>query len=172
MKLVTTKFKLGGLHEKHVVATWNVGNHFSICFYAQGNQEKPVSRWPVAGPSQYWLLASSPARTVRTAILQHKVRRVSLIVRHVYLEYIPCALCASCSRYEGRPVFSWTGPLASKLNIWCFFGRVPKIAKKKKNQLFLSSCTSVRPSVSMQQLVSHWRDFPKVNIVTKMLLIL
>ena len=25
MKLVTTKFKLGGLHEKHVVATWNLG---------------------------------------------------------------------------------------------------------------------------------------------------
>jgi len=32
MKLVTNKFKLGGLHEKHVVATWNLGNHLSICF--------------------------------------------------------------------------------------------------------------------------------------------
>ena len=31
MKLVTTKFKSGGLHEKHVVATWNVGNHLIIC---------------------------------------------------------------------------------------------------------------------------------------------
>ena len=31
MKLVTTRFKLGGLHEKHVVATWNVGNLLSIC---------------------------------------------------------------------------------------------------------------------------------------------
>jgi len=31
MKLVTTRFKLGGLHEKHVVATWNVGSHLSIC---------------------------------------------------------------------------------------------------------------------------------------------
>ena len=51
MKLVTTKFWSGGLHEKHVVATWNLGNHLSICFWAQGNQEKPVSRWPVAGPS-------------------------------------------------------------------------------------------------------------------------
>jgi len=30
-KLVTTKFKSGGLHEKHVVATWNFGNHLSIC---------------------------------------------------------------------------------------------------------------------------------------------
>ena len=33
MKLVTTKFKSGGLHEKHVVATWNVGNHLSTCLY-------------------------------------------------------------------------------------------------------------------------------------------
>ena len=31
MKSVTTKFKSGGLHEKHVVATWNVGNRLSIC---------------------------------------------------------------------------------------------------------------------------------------------
>ena len=28
-KLVTTKFKSGGLHEKHVVATWNLGNHLT-----------------------------------------------------------------------------------------------------------------------------------------------
>jgi len=62
-----SKFKSGGLHEKHVVATWNVGNHLSICFYAQGNQEKLVSRWPVAGPSEYWLLASSPASKVKKA---------------------------------------------------------------------------------------------------------
>ena len=32
MKLVTTKFKSVGLYEKHVVATWNLGNHLSICF--------------------------------------------------------------------------------------------------------------------------------------------
>jgi len=31
MKLVTTRFKSGGLHEKHVVATWRLGNHLSIC---------------------------------------------------------------------------------------------------------------------------------------------
>jgi len=30
-KLVATRFKSGGLHEKHVVATWNLGNHLSIC---------------------------------------------------------------------------------------------------------------------------------------------
>jgi len=32
MKSVTTKFKSGGLHEKHVVATCNLGNHHSISF--------------------------------------------------------------------------------------------------------------------------------------------
>jgi len=31
MKLVTTRFKSGGLHGKHVVATWNLGNHLRIC---------------------------------------------------------------------------------------------------------------------------------------------
>jgi len=43
VKLVTTRFKSGGLHEKHVVATWNVGNRLSICLQTKGNQEKPVS---------------------------------------------------------------------------------------------------------------------------------
>ena len=41
MKVVTTKFNLVGLHEKHVMATWYLGNHLSICLYTQGNQEKP-----------------------------------------------------------------------------------------------------------------------------------
>ena len=49
MKLCTNKFKSGELHEKHVVATWNLENHLSICLQTQGNREKPVSRWPVAG---------------------------------------------------------------------------------------------------------------------------
>ena len=31
MKSVTNKFKSGGLHEKHIVATWNVGNRLSVC---------------------------------------------------------------------------------------------------------------------------------------------
>jgi hypothetical protein len=66
MKLVTTKFKSGGLCEKHVVDIWKVGNHLSICFQTKENQEKPVSRWPVIGPSEYGLLASSPASKVET----------------------------------------------------------------------------------------------------------
>ena len=31
LKLITTKFKSGGLHEKHVVATWSLGKHLSVC---------------------------------------------------------------------------------------------------------------------------------------------
>jgi len=31
MKFVTNEFKLGGLHEKHVVATWNLGNYLRVC---------------------------------------------------------------------------------------------------------------------------------------------
>jgi len=30
IKKVTRKFMSGGLHEKHVVATWKLGNHLSI----------------------------------------------------------------------------------------------------------------------------------------------
>jgi len=30
MKKVTRKFKSGGLHERHVVETWKLGNHLSI----------------------------------------------------------------------------------------------------------------------------------------------
>jgi len=74
MKLITTKFKSGGLHEKHIVATRNLGNHLSSCFSAQGNQEKPVSRSPVAGPSEYWLLASSPASTVKIQQCTHSTK--------------------------------------------------------------------------------------------------
>ena len=31
MKLINNKFKSGGLHKKHVVATWNVENRLSVC---------------------------------------------------------------------------------------------------------------------------------------------
>jgi hypothetical protein len=56
MKLITNKFtfRSEGLHEeKHVVTTWNLGNHLSIRLQTQGKQEKPVSRWSVAGPLEY-----------------------------------------------------------------------------------------------------------------------
>jgi len=75
MELVTSKFKSGGLHKKHVVATWNLGNHLSICLQTQGNQEKPVSRWLVAGTSEYWILASSPASKVKKQQCSKKQQR-------------------------------------------------------------------------------------------------
>ena len=81
IKSVTTKFKSGGPHEKHVVPTLNLGNHLSICFYAQGNQEKPVSRWPLAGISGYCLLASSPASTVKKCHA-HTVKQI-----HIWQQY-------------------------------------------------------------------------------------
>jgi len=30
MKYGSKKFKSGGIHEKHAVATWSLGNHLSI----------------------------------------------------------------------------------------------------------------------------------------------
>ena len=39
MKLVTNKFKSGWLHEKHVVATWNIGNHLSIFCRHRGTKK-------------------------------------------------------------------------------------------------------------------------------------
>jgi hypothetical protein len=73
-RTLTRKFKSGGLHERHVVATWKLGNHLSIRLETQWNQEKPVSMWPVAGPSGYWLLASSPASKVNEEMPDDHVR--------------------------------------------------------------------------------------------------
>jgi len=47
------------------MATWNFGNHLSICFSEKGKQGKPVSRLPVAGTSEYRFLGSSPASKVK-----------------------------------------------------------------------------------------------------------
>jgi len=88
MKLVTTNFNFGWLNEKHVVATWNLGNHLSICFKAQGNQEKPVSRWPVVGPSEYGLLANSPASKVKKKKQQVDVISLHSEHRHVSATHV------------------------------------------------------------------------------------
>ena len=44
MKLVTTRFTSGGLHEKHVVATWNVGNRLSAFAYRHRETKKNLCR--------------------------------------------------------------------------------------------------------------------------------
>jgi len=43
MLLVTNKFKSRGLHEKHVVATWNLGNHLNIA-YRRSETKKNLRR--------------------------------------------------------------------------------------------------------------------------------
>ena len=43
MKLVTNKFKSGRLHEKHLVATWSLGNHLSAFDYRHSETEKTLS---------------------------------------------------------------------------------------------------------------------------------
>ena len=44
---------------------WQLGREMgtipAFASRTQENQEKPGSRWPVAGPSGFWLLASRPA---------------------------------------------------------------------------------------------------------------
>ena len=57
MKLFTTKFKSGGLQQKHVVATWNLGNHLSICFIDTGKPRKTCVE--VAGRRTFRILTSS-----------------------------------------------------------------------------------------------------------------
>ena len=54
--LLKFTFTSGGLHEKHVVASWKVGNRLSICFQDTGKPRKnlyrgcnyfPQSQWPI-----------------------------------------------------------------------------------------------------------------------------
>ena len=47
MKSVTAEFTSGGLHEKHVVATWNLGEPSQHLLLGTGKQRKP--RVEVAG---------------------------------------------------------------------------------------------------------------------------
>ena len=44
MKSVTTRFKSGGLHEKLVVATWNVGNRLAAFDYRHRETKKNMCR--------------------------------------------------------------------------------------------------------------------------------
>ena len=57
MKLVTTKFKSGGLHEKHVVATLNVGEPSQHLLIGTGKPRK--TRVEMAGRRTFRVLTSS-----------------------------------------------------------------------------------------------------------------
>jgi hypothetical protein len=67
-KKVTREFKSGGLHERHVVATWKLGYHLSIRLCTQGDQEKTCIEGAGRKTFRILTLASSPASKVRTAV--------------------------------------------------------------------------------------------------------
>jgi len=49
MKLVTDKFKSGGLHEKHVVATWNLGTISAFVFrHRETEGHRETNSWSTA----------------------------------------------------------------------------------------------------------------------------
>ena len=56
MKMVNTKFKTGGLHEKHVVATWNLGE-----------------------PSQHLLIDTGKPRKICAEVAGHRTFKFTLI---------------------------------------------------------------------------------------------
>ena len=57
IKLVTTKFKSGGLHEKHVVATWNPGKKSQHLLIDTGKPRKTCVE--VAGHRTFRILTCS-----------------------------------------------------------------------------------------------------------------
>ena len=57
MKLVTTEFKSGGLHEKLVVATWNLGKPSQHVLIGTGKPRKTCVE--VAGRRTFRILTSS-----------------------------------------------------------------------------------------------------------------
>ena len=52
--------------------------------HRETNREKPVSRWLVAGPSEYWLLASSPASKERKKERKKKHNNAHTVQKNTY----------------------------------------------------------------------------------------
>ena len=63
MNLVTNKFKSGGLHEKHVMATRNLENHLNICFQRRETKKICVE---VAGRRTFRILTSSQQSGIKS----------------------------------------------------------------------------------------------------------
>ena len=64
------------------MATWHLGYHLSICSRTQENQEKPASRWPVAGPSGPCPLDSSPV-TIKSH-MAHTHNTITLTITTIH----------------------------------------------------------------------------------------
>jgi hypothetical protein len=87
-KLNFDDFKSGGLHEKHTVATWNLGT-ISAFHWRQRETKKTVCRDGRSQglPDAYWLLASNPAN------------------RSIW-EHI-CCCCIDTINYKSRITIYW-----------------------------------------------------------------
>ena len=113
MKLVTNKFKSGGLHEKHVLTTSNLRNHLSICLYTQGKQGNPVSRWPVAEPTEYMFIR--PPLLVRTPYYPFvKIGRNIFLVCGILPSGCPTTTEYACFTFHAKLVtcsFPWNIPI-------------------------------------------------------------
>ena len=54
MKLVTNKFKSGGLHEKHLVATWNLGHYMLLmCVHCKYGRLLYLTSYKCGGSEVY-----------------------------------------------------------------------------------------------------------------------
>jgi len=100
MKLATTKFKSGGLHEKHVVATWNLGNHFSILILGTGKPTKTCVE--VAG--RIYACAVKPYGTLK--VKNALVKYVFAASKSTLIECLPWLRCRWFSRFSLAGAFS------------------------------------------------------------------
>ena len=72
------------------MATLNLGSHLSICLWTQGNQENPVSRWPVAGTS--------------VAVRKQKEEFLYSYIQFFFLNRRPCVTYTFCGSNPRRNV--------------------------------------------------------------------
>jgi len=63
-----------------------LGTISAFAFRHGETKKKTVTGWPVAGPSGYWLLASSPASQVKTTNVQTSTRLQAGDVRYVSVQ--------------------------------------------------------------------------------------
>ena len=112
MKLVTNKFKSGGLHEKHVVATWNLGNHLSCirpclrCIWLTVKRSEIRFVHSTPGISEFavkyllWLHFSSTITSFTSAIMTIKLTRLHFLKR-----ILACSASTSIFLYHISPAF-------------------------------------------------------------------
>ena len=84
MKLVTTKFKSGGLHEKHVVATWNLVEPSQHLLIGTGKPRKTCVE--VAGRRTFRVLTASQQFGIEYTLTSNGTVRFHTTVSTAYLQ--------------------------------------------------------------------------------------